>query len=453
MTRRSLKTRLVVLLSVVIMAIAVVQAAVSYRTAREEANELLDLYIRGIALSLRGSVVDAAAIVDPSAQDSEAEFNVVVQIWDEGGRRVYRSQPPEGLPTLAFSEGYSTVDTSEGHWRVFATQSSGRRIQVAQRMDARRDMATGMAIRALWPILGFAPLLIVAAAWVVGFTLRPVDQTRRTLAEREASDLRPLPLDKMPAELHPLMREFNALLARVATLMEAQRRFVADASHELRSPLTAMKLQVRAVRLAMSDETRLVLLERLEAGLDRGQRLVEQLLVLAREECGVGIHDRESSMSLDDIAREVVAEHAPRAMQRSIDLGVVAPRRMSISADQSSVRSLLHNLVDNAVKYSPRGGTVDVRVDWIDSKPCLIVSDNGPGIPESERARVFDRFYRIAGSEGSGSGIGLAIVAQIAMRLGATVRLTDGQSGGLSVEVRFADPGSSSVSHSRKAIE
>ena len=404
-------------------------------------------------MSLRGSFVNPAAIVYPPAQDSEAEFNVVVRIWDGSGASVYQSQPREGMPTLAFTEGYSTVDTSEGHWRVFATQSSDKRIQVAQRMEARRDMATTMALRALWPILGFAPLLIAAAWWIVGFTLRPVDRTRRALAERAASDLKALPLDDIPDELNPLLREFNGLLARVTTLVESQRRFVADASHELRSPLTAMKLQVRAVRRAMTDESRVELLDRLEAGLDRAQRLVEQLLTLAREESGVGVHDCNSTSVLDDIAREVVAEHAPRAMHRSIDLGVVAPRRVLVSADEASVRSLLHNLVDNAVKYSPPGGTVDVRVDWIDSKPSLIVSDNGPGIPDFERSRVFDRFYRIAGSEGSGSGIGLAIVAQIAQRLDAAVSLTNGPSGGLSVEVRFADSGSSSDSHSRTSIE
>ena len=447
MNTRSLKTRLVLLLSAAVAAIAIVQAVVCYRTAREEANELLDFHLRGIADSLRGSLANPAAVLFASPSDNEEEFDVVVQIWDHGGRRMYQSHAYDSVPGLTADDGFSTVDSAGGRWRVFAAHSAGHRIQVAQHMDARRDMAANMAVRALWPILGFAPLLMVAAWWIVGVTLRPVERTRRALGARTASDLRPLPLDAIPDEIRPLMHEFNELLERVGKSMRSQRRFVADASHELRSPLTAMKLQVRAVRRARSDDARGVLLDRLDRGIDRGHRLVEQLLVLAREEGAQPVSDQTATVALDDIARDMVAEYAPGAIQRSIDLGVFAPCPVLVTADESSVRSLLRNLVDNALKYTPAGGVVDVAVDWIDSRPGLTVSDSGPGIPESEWPRVFDRFYRVPGSEGTGSGIGLAIVNEIAVRLGATVGLAKAASGGLSVHVRFPGPGSSVAGH------
>lgn len=453
MNTRSLKTRLVLLLSVAVAVIATVQATVCYRTAREEANELLDFHLRGIADSLRGSLANPAMVLSASPPEGEDEFDVVVRIWDKDGRRIFQSHTHDAVPDLTRSDGFSTVDSGGGLWRVFAAQSADRRIQVAQHMDTRRDMAASMALRALWPILGFAPLLMIAAWWIVGITLRPVDRTRRALGARTASDLRPLPLDAIPDEIRPLMHEFNELLARVGTLMQSQRRFVADASHELRSPLTAMKLQVRAVRRAPSDHARGVLLDRLDRGIDRGHRLVEQLLVLAREEGVQATPDQTATVALDDIARDVVAEYAAGAIQRSIDLGVMASGPVLVAADESSVRALLRNLVDNALKYTPAGGVVDVAVDWFDSRPGVTVSDSGPGIPESEWPRVFDRFYRVPGSEGSGSGIGLAIVNEVATRFGATIALAKSAAGGLSVRVRFPDPGASVARHALAPID
>lgn len=453
MSTRSLKTRLIVLLGSVVAAIAMVQAAVSYRAAQEEANELLDLHIRGVAYSLRGSVINPAAVLAPSRQDSEAEFDVVVQIWGPDGHRVYQSHAHEALPGIAAGEGFSTLYAGSDRWRVFETSLAGHRIQVAQHMDVRREMAAQMAVRALWPIVGSTPLLLLAVWWIVGATFRPVERSRRALAERDASDLKPLPLEGMPDEVLPLMREFNLLLARVTSLVESQRRFVADASHELRSPLTAMKLQVRAVRQAASDQARGILLDRLEEGMDRGHRLVEQLLALARQENDAQATVRLSAIDLDDVARDVVAEYAPVAVRRSIDLGVVAPCRIPVTADESLVRTMLSNLVDNAIRYTPERGRIDVSVEWIDSKPGIVVNDSGPGIPPSEWSRVFERFYRVPGSPGSGSGIGLAIVKQVAARLGATVSLGVSPLGGLSARVRFSKVRSVASLHALAPIE
>ncbi len=453
MSTRSLKTRLILLLGGVVAAIAMVQAAVCYRTAREETNELLDLHIRGIAYSLRGSLVNPSAVLPPSRQDSEAEFDVVVQIWGSDGHRVYQSHTHEAVPGMAAGDGFSTLNSGAVRWRVFETRSASHRIQVAQHMDVRREMAAHMAVRALWPIVGSTPLLLFAVWWIVGATFRPVDRSRRALAERDPSDLKPLLLEGLPDEVRPLMREFNLLLERVNSLLASQRRFVADASHELRTPLTAMKLQVRAVRQAASDEARVILLDRLEEGLDRGHRLVEQLLALARQENDAPATDRPSTIDLDEVARDIVAEYAPIAVRRSIDLGVVAPCRIPITADESLVRTLLSNLVDNAIRYTPERGRVDVNVEWIDSLPGISVNDSGPGIPPSEWSHVFERFYRVPGSPGTGSGIGLAIVERVAARLGATVSLGVSSLGGLSARVRFSKARSVATLHALAPIE
>lgn len=449
----SIKARLLLLLVTAITTIALVQAFVCYRTAREEANELLDLHMRGIAYAFRGGLAEAVSLLGNASPGEEAELDVVVQIWDADGRRVYQSHPHENLPASAAGDGFSVQNSDAGRWRVFAMRSAGKLIQVAQHLEARREMAAQMAMRASWPILGFAPLLMIAVWWIVTASLLPVERIRHALSVRRGSDSSPLPTEKIPDELRPLIREFNALLARVAEVIEGHRRFVADASHELRSPLTAMKLQLRAVRRAESDSLRAPLLDRLESGLERGQRLVEQLLALAREERPPVPRDSVSAVSLDDLARNVVAEFAPVAIQRSIDLGVVAPGRVLVKGDESSLRSLLRNLIDNALKYTPRNGVVDVRVDWIDSTPGVTVSDSGPGIPESERGRVFDRFYRVPGTDGEGSGLGLAIVAEVAARLEARVSLARSPLGGLSVDIRFSRICSADILHAIPPVD
>jgi two-component system OmpR family sensor kinase/two-component system sensor histidine kinase QseC len=243
-----------------------------------------------------------------------------------------------------------------------------------------------------------------------------------------------LPLEGLPDEVAPVVQSLNALLQRLERSLGAQRAFVADAAHELRSPLTALKLQLQLLRRAPDEATRAAALDGLGAGIDRAARLVEQLLTLARSEPATGALER---VDVAELVRGVIADMHAFALARGSDVALDAPpEAVEILGDRAALVALARNLVDNALRYAPAGTRVDVAVAREDDHALLRVDDAGPGIPAAERERVFDRFYRRASDEG-GSGLGLAIVRSVAERHGATVTLADAPGGGLRVTVRF----------------
>jgi two-component system OmpR family sensor kinase len=250
--------------------------------------------------------------------------------------------------------------------------------------------------------------------------------------------LRPLPAEGWPREVTPLVGALNALLGRLDGALDAQRTFVADAAHELRTPLAAVHLQAQLAERAHGEPERRTALDALRGGLKRATRVVEQLLALAREDHAALAAKRES-VDLAALARDVVAEHAGLAAAKDVDLGAEPLEAAAVDGDRASLATLAANLVDNAIRYAPPGGRVDVSVERIDGAPALIVRDDGPGIPADERAHAFERFARGRRADVPGSGLGLAIVKRIAERHGATVTLNDNPRGrGLEVVVRFA---------------
>ena len=298
-------------------------------------------------------------------------------------------------------------------------------------------MARTLALRTVAPTVLMAPLLMLIVWWVVTRSLAPVSRVRRQIARRQSADLEPVSEDGLPDEIRPLVRELNGLFGRVREAFEAQKSFVADAAHELRSPLAALKLQVQGLRRAGDDETRERAAARLEAGIDRASRLVEQLLVLARHQAAAGTPAQ--AHSLTELARQAVANAAVAAQARTIDLGLAPSDEAAIACQPDAIEMLLRNLIDNAVKYTPPGGTVTVQVRALADGVLLSVDDSGPGIAAADRERVLDRFYRAPGTEATGSGLGLAIVKAVADLHGAALSLTDSpELGGLRVEVRFA---------------
>jgi two-component system, OmpR family, sensor kinase len=276
--------------------------------------------------------------------------------------------------------------------------------------------------------------------FTVGNALVPLQRLTQQLKARRVHALDPLPAASLPDEVQPLLQALNDLLARLRAALERERAFVADAAHELRTPLTALHLQMGMLARASDETERGVAMSTLSSGVQRAIRLVEQMLALARQE------PRADSLRvpvrLDDLAREIVAELVPLADAGRIDLGVAAAQPATVVADADALRTLLRNLVDNAVRYTPPGGRVDVSVaapaGGVAGSARLTVSDDGPGIVPAERARVFDRFYRRPGTVPPGSGLGLAIVKAIADAHGATVVLADGPGGkGLAVTLSF----------------
>jgi len=264
---------------------------------------------------------------------------------------------------------------------------------------------------------------------------------------RRVNALDPLPDERLPDEVRPLVGALNDLLARLGAALDRERAFMADAAHELRTPLTALHLQMEALARAGNDAERADAMEKLSAGVQRATRLVEQMLSLARQEPRA--EPARVRVAFDDIARAVVAELVPLADAKHIDLGISSSQPVYVRGDPDALRTLLRNLVDNGVRYTPAHGRVDVSVERsVDSsqnqpegsgpRAVLRVVDDGPGIPPEERARVFDRFYRRPGTLPPGSGLGMAIVKAIADTHGATITLDSGSDGrGLAVTVSF----------------
>jgi two-component system, OmpR family, sensor kinase len=424
----SLRRTLLVSLLVGIFAVFSLGGLASYRAARLEIDALMDYELRQFALSLRNQQFGRP--VGPP----EESLDFVIQVWDEHGVQLYLSHPHTVLPALA-KVGYNTIPTSEGEWRTFSVPLRDRVIQVAQPMKVRRQLAADAALRTLLPMLAMLPLLGALIWYLVGWGLKPLQQLARDVAKRRADALDPLPGERIPDEVRPIVRALNHLLGRLDQALKAQRAFVADAAHELRTPLTALQIQLQLTERAPDEATRQAALADLSKGLARANRLVEQLLTLARQEPGAEAAAEIQPVNLSDVVRSTLADHAALANSRQIDLGA---RRLDdsvrIDGDQAGLRTLIGNLVDNAIRYTPDGGRVDVSFeatgDTADGRCCLTVDDSGPGIPPADRERVFDRFFRRPGTEQQGSGLGLAIVKRIADRHGAQLQIAESPLGG-----------------------
>ena len=432
----SLRTRLLWFLLAAITLTALVQAVIAYRTARSEADEIFDYHMQQMAMSLRSGLPLAGSGQDGDDRHDEEGYDFVVQVWTSDGLRVFQSARA-ALPRRA-ELGFSNVQVRGTTYRVFSMQAGPQIVQVAQDMAARKEMAGTLALRTLLPIALMAPLLMLMVWWVISSSLAPVSRVRRQVAERQADDLNEVSEAGLPDEIRPLVHELNLLFGRVRQAFETQKNFVADAAHELRSPLAALKLQVQGLQRAGDDDARDIAVARLNAGIDRATRLVEQLLVLARHQASAAGGQRPQQVLLADLVRQAVADVAPTAQARRIDIGVPRADEGSLSGYPDALRILLRNLLDNAIKYSPEGGTVDVEVLADAGGMLLSVEDSGPGIPEADRERVLDRFYRIAGSGATGSGLGLAIVKSISELHGGSLTLGRSERlDGLRVAVRF----------------
>ena len=429
----SIRVRVLLSLLGMLIVSAVVMAALTYRNVLAETESLFDYQLRQMAFSLRdqGEIAPAQA---STLADEELDF--VVQIWTVDGRIIYPPRLRDDLPTRALL-GLADVTVQGKTWRAFSVASQDRVIQVAQPLQIRQRLAAGAALRSVAPLLFIAPLMAMLVWWLAAQTLAPLRRVADGVRARDEQSLRPLPTEGLPDEVAPLVGALNGLLQRLDASLGAQRAFVSDAAHELRSPLTALKLQMQLLRRAPDETARGEALEALNAGIDRAVRGVEQLLALARAEPAAP-GGEPVDLDLSELVRAAIGETVPFAHSRQTAVSLLTDAPVPLRGDAASLTALARNLVDNAVRYSPRGARVELRVLREDGAALLRVDDTGPGIPPEERARVFDRFYRHAAGDEAGTGLGLAIVRSVADRYGATVTLADSPLGGLRVEVRFA---------------
>jgi len=408
-----------------------------YRSTLAEVDDLFDYQLRQIALSMRDQAFHNAFA--PPTENVAENSDFVIQVWSPEGVRVYYSQPHKVLPGLV-QMGYNTVETPEANWRVFATQLNSLVIQVAQPLNVRNQMALHSASHLMLPLGALLPVLSVLIWILVSRGLAPLDRLAKAVATRSSKSLEPLPEQKVPVEVLPLLRSLNDLLGRLGEALTAQKAFIADAAHELRTPIAAMQLQAQLVERAQNPEESQAAIADLKAGIQRAGHAVRQLLTLARQDPDIAAKPRVS-VALAELARSVIGDQIALAAAKDIDLGLAdADEKALVLGDTEGLRILLANLVENAVRYTPNGGRVDVRVRREEEgSPVIEVEDTGPGILQKDQARVFDRFFRGEGTTEPGTGLGLAIVKTIADRHGAMVNLSNAEPQGLRVRVIFAE--------------
>jgi two-component system OmpR family sensor kinase/two-component system sensor histidine kinase QseC len=308
-------------------------------------------------------------------------------------------------------------------------------IQIAQPVQTRQRLAARAALRSVAPLLLIAPAMALVVWWLAAQSLAPLRRLTDAVRRRDASSLQPLSQRSLPLEVAPLVGALNDLLRRLGASVDTQRAFVADAAHELRSPLTALKLQLQWLKRAPDAADQAAALDAMSAGIDRAARLVEQLLTLARAEPGTPL-PQPVELDLAEVVRTAVRETAALAQERGSAVTLDASAPVHVRGDPALLTVLVRNLVDNALRHSPPAGRVQLQLQARAQWACLEVDDAGPGIPAPERERVFDRFYRRARDGESGTGLGLAIVRSVAQRHGARLSLGESALGGLRVSLQ-----------------
>lgn len=449
----SIRRHLMLRLALALTAGGLLLGFATYEFTRQEMNEVFDEQLRQLAVSVRTHYrgdVSVSLVTAGTAADLE-DSGFVSQIWNLQKQRVFLSFPAADIP-WADQEGYQTLETRQGAWRVYAEHTPTHLIQAAQLMAAREELAIDTALEILLPNLtATLALIAVLLAFALRRGLAPLAQTSTDVGKRSAASLKPIATAALPAELKPLVESVNALMARLALALSAQRRFTADAAHELRTPLAALRLQVQLLEKATSAVMREEAMADIYRGLDRATHLVEQLLQLARLAPDANDHPFQA-VDLSALVKSAVADFSVLAHARGIDLGAeiepMAAGAADVPGDTQHLRMLLDNLVANALQYTPSGGRVDVSLRLAGSLPVLEVSDSGPGVPLAERERVFDRFFRGTTSHRSdgatqGTGLGLAIAREVAQRHGVGIHLLDGLSAqdgmrGLTVRLSFS---------------
>jgi len=446
---RSLRQQLLLLLLALFAAAWALLAVLSYYAARHEIEELFDAELAQSARVLLGLTRHeleeeggdkgvAPGLIGGQAHPYEEK--IAFQIWKDGELLLRSINAP--LEPMSPGGGYHDRKIQDGAWRTFALHDAvlNITIDVGERYEVRNELVYDILGTTLWPIVLALPLLAVLIWSGVNTGLRPLRRMVGEIGLRTPTALEPIAMRDVPEEIQPLAQALNGLMGRVGAALESERRFTANAAHELRTPLAALRAQVQVAQRAAADQERQNALEQLVRGVDRATRLVEQMLELARLDPESAARNYEQ-VRLADVVSEVVAALANRAIERHIDLGVTESDHAMVAGDHALLGVLVRNLVDNAIHHSQEGARVDVAIDSSPEAVTLCVTDSGPGIPPAERSRVLERFYRMADTRVSGSGLGLSIVQRIADLHGATLALEDApQPPGLRVRVRFPRP-------------
>lgn len=415
----SLRARLFVGLATLLLVAGLGAGGLAFRWAFEEANELQDAILRQVGALAANNHLRTDL---PHEGDIDDEARVVIEELAErpqhsGNTKTSSPGFPAGLP-----DGLQTVSHAGEHWRVLVrTRPDGSRVAVSQSTSTRDDIASGSALRAVLPLAVLVPCLMLLVGFVIHYGFRPVSRLAAELDAKQSDHLEKLPLRGLPNELRPFVESINRLLEHIAIMFDQQRRFIADAAHELRTPITALSLQAENLDHAGLPPEASGRLAVLRTGIGRTARLLDQLLALARYETARA--SERPVTSFDRVIEDVVADSLPLAQSRSVDLGFERIGPVSVRAEPAALSTLARNLIDNALRHSPEGGRIDVSVFRQADTAVFRIHDTGPGVSETELSRLFELFFRGSNSAGEGSGLGLAIARSIVESHGGSISI------------------------------
>lgn len=433
----SLKKQFSIWMFGILVVVGVLAAGISYFLARDDATALLDEELRLVAESIdEGSQLASMQQTFSRESRAQARRDFVLQVWYED--KPVRSSRPAFQLARGTVSGFSSMPGEHGLWRVYTLVYPDRTVQVSQSYAVRSEIATDSALRTLIPILALIPLLWLLSTVGVRRILKPLEAVTQAATTRDATSLAPLPVAAIPEEVTPLVMEMNALLERLERAIKSQQQFVSDAAHELRTPLAAMRLQIENLMHSCTGNETQKLGDELMAGVKRATHMVNQLLKMARFE--VKRQSAPHALDLTDLVASCIGNLIPVAEAKGIDLGMDHAEAARVLSDADDLAIVFNNLIDNAIRYTPQGGRIDVSLIRSGDYAVVEIVDDGPGIPDALLGRVFDRFFRASSPETEGSGIGLAIVKAILERESAAIALYNRRDGNSGLVARVSLP-------------
>lgn len=444
---KSIRRRLLQSLLIGMVLIASLIGILIYRHVRTEIDELYNAHLQQLALfiSREGAMarewdrVNPAQLATPpnntTTKTTWEEEDYLIQVWNHDGALLAQEIPAATnakIPLYA-TQGFYHKRIANESWRIYRADGMRSIVQIAQPESARRSTINETSLQLLVPLLLQVPLLALVAWVSVRRGLKPLDLLSQAIAQRQPDALTAIDVTHQPQELQPLVATLNDLLMRLNTTLQQQRNLVADAAHELRTPIAALQLQLDLLERATKPDNRDHATAQLRHGLQRATHLTQQLLSIARAESG-SEKSLHHNIDLQGVIETILERHLPFAHARQLDLGVTRLESSSICCACVDIETVLDNLLSNAIRYSPRGGRIDLALYHDQSHAIIEVFDSGPGIPTDERDRVFDRFYRVLQSnlgddDLEGSGLGLAIVKAICNRYDALIDISEGNEG------------------------
>lgn len=438
---KSIKQFLLVYITLSIVVVYALISFTSYMVSKEELDELYDANLKQVAhviaaqhLAHQGATHLYRNNQIGSGTKIEAEEEFFVRVLAKDGSVLYVSHPNAEVP-LPTVLGLSTQGLKSKQWRFFSVKAKEETIQVAQSSRLRKNTIKETAYSLMASQLLFIPLLVFLIFYAIRKALFPVSILSKDIQYRNSADLNPFAEDNVPAEVKPLVRSLNLFMGKVSLMVDVLKRFTSDAAHELRTPITALKLQMQVLEESRSKSERESAIQNLKSGINRSEQLVSQLLSLARLE-----PDNQSmqlqSLNMLELVKESFQDLLPLSQEKSIDIGLIKADDCEIVGTQQEIKMLINNILDNAIRFTPDRGKIDVSLFNQAGHVVLEVKDSGPGIPKNDLERVFERFYRGENQHISGSGLGLAIVKDIATRHGAVINLSNNNPG-LSFKVFF----------------